>query len=155
MADYSIEVHNGAVAVDSDVHLSGLDDVRTSTTIAGETTLHSDSSLTANTDARLSVEPVELASTATVGVDLQPVAVDTCLRIELAPPPPTVVRTPWTSRLGFTWLGVEVLAVSVSGEVRTHVEPAPRTPQTLGTVERHGHEAAPPLTTGVTVRLGP
>lgn len=155
MADYSIEVDNGPVVVDSDVHLSGLDDVRTSTTIAGETTLHSDSSLTANTDARLSVEPVEVASSATVGVDLQPVAVDTCLRIELAPPPPTVVRTPWSSRLGFTLLGVELLAVSVSGEMRTHIEPAARSPQTLGTVEQHGHGTAVQPSSGVTVRLGP
>jgi hypothetical protein len=139
MADFSVDVHNGGVAVDSAVVVKGLDNVKS------DTTVHSDSKVTA--DGKLTSNSVVKAdSTATVGVDLQPVAVDTCLRIELAPPPPTVLRTPWTSTFGLSWLGVELVALTFSGELRNYVEPAPKTPQVLGTIEQ-----AP----GLTVRIDP
>lgn len=136
MADVSVDVHNGGVAVDSELVVKGLDHVVTDSKLASTSKLDS--------TGRVTIDP--LSSTAAVGIDLQPVAVDTCVRVELAPPPPTVLRTPWSSRIGLSWWGVELVAVCFSGEVRNHLEPAPRTPQVLGTVEQHP---------GVTVRLGP
>ena len=59
-------------------------------------------------------------------MDLEPVAVDSCVRIELAPVAPTVVRSPWEQRVGFSLFGVELAAISWCGESTTYVEPAAR-----------------------------
>lgn len=155
MADVSVDVHSDGVAVDSEVVVKGLDDIRAETTLHSDGTVTAVTTLSADSTARLAVEPLAVTSAATVGVDLQPVAVDTCLRIELAPPPPTVVRTPWESRLGLSWFGIELVAVSFSGELRSQVEPAARLPQLLGTVEQVGHRGPTEPAAGVTVRLGP
>src|SRR5436305_12801261 len=96
MADYSFD-QNLSGSVISDVSLEGRNDMSitlaggTTTTLAGENTIHS--------DTKIAVEPVTLnplTTTATITlepvnstIDLRPVAVDSCVRLELAPLPPT------------------------------------------------------------------
>jgi hypothetical protein len=144
MADYSIDttifggspVH-GDVTADVTSTLAGLDDMKLTlaggetatlaggltTTLAGENTIHSDATIT--------LQPVTTTSTVnstssvdtTSSVDLKPVALDTCVRLELAPPPPTEVTTPYEQQWAWSVLGFELFAITVRGCTSTHVRP--------------------------------
>lgn len=133
MADYSINT-NLSGAVNSDVTadvtstLAGLDAMNltlaggTTTTLAGENTV--------NTDSKVALAPVTTTSkvdSASV-IDLRPVALDSCVRLELAPPPPTEVCTPYEQQWSWSVLGLEVFAVTVRGRTSTHVRPVPTGP---------------------------
>ena len=61
-------------------------------------------------------------------VDVRPVAVDSCVRLELAPPPATEVSTPYEQQWSWSVLGLEVFAVTVRGRTSTHVRPVPGGP---------------------------
>jgi hypothetical protein len=132
MADYSIDTTiNGGTPLHTDVTagvtstLTGLDDMKLTlaggetatlaggltTTLAGENTVHSDATIT--------LAPV----TTTASVDLKPVAVDTCVRLELAPPPATEVTTPYEQRWCWSVLGLELFATTVRGSTSTHIRP--------------------------------
>jgi hypothetical protein len=127
MADYSINT-NLSGAVNSDVTadvtstLAGLDAMNltlaggTTTTLAGENTV--------NTDSKVALAPVTTTSTVNSAVDLRPVALDSCVRLELAPPPPTEVCTPYEQQWSWSVLGLELFAVTVRGSTSTHVRPA-------------------------------
>jgi hypothetical protein len=127
MADFSIDT-NLSGAVNSDVTadvtstLAGLDAMNltlaggTTTTLAGENTV--------NTDSKVALAPVTTTSTVNSAVDLRPVALDSCVRLELAPPPPTEVCTPYEQQWSWSVLGLELFAVTVRGSTSTHVRPA-------------------------------
>lgn len=136
MADYTIDttVFGGStlshdVAADVTSTLTGLDDMNltlaggTTTTLAGENTVHSDATLT--------LEPVTTTSSVTTSstvdtsnsVDLKPVAVDTCVRLVLGPPPATEVCTPYEQTWGWSVLGLELFALTVRGSTTTHIRP--------------------------------
>jgi hypothetical protein len=117
------------VTADVTSTLAGLDDMKltldggTTTTLAGENTVHSDAKLTldpvtttSSLDSRSSVE-------STSSVDLKPVAVDSCVRLELAPPPATEVRTPYEQQWSWSVLGLELFAITVRGSTSTHIRP--------------------------------
>jgi hypothetical protein len=114
-----------------DVDLKGLDDMKlnvgggTTTTLAGGAKIDSDTKVT--------LEPVTTTST----IDLEPVAVDSCVRLELGALPATDVHTPYRQRWAIEILGIELMALKVSGETTTSVRPARRTGTVLG-IETHG-----------------
>lgn len=122
MADYSFDHHHSG-QLGSDVVLGGLEDMSltldggTTTTLAGQTTstVASDSTVT-----------------------LHPVAVDSCLRLDFAPLPPTRIDTPYEQRWAISVLGLELLALSVCGRTSTEVRPAPRRPVVVGSEEHRG-----------------
>lgn len=128
MANYTIKTSvvgpvTSDVTADVTSHLDGLDDMSltlgggTTTTLAGENTVHS--------DATVALEPVTTTSTVDTSssLDLKPVAVDSCVRLELAPPPATEVATPYEQRWGWSVLGLEVFAITVCGRTSTHIRP--------------------------------
>ena len=143
MADFSVNTNihggpigpvTGSVLADVTSELTGLDNMQltvaggTTTTLAGENTVHSDATLTlapVTTTSTIDLRPV--TTTASVGttssVDLKPVAVDSCVRLELAPPPPTEISTPYETTWSWSVLGLELFALSVSGRSSTHVRP--------------------------------
>lgn len=143
MADFSVNTNihggpigpvTGSVLADVTSELTGLDNMKltvaggTTTTLAGENTVHSDATLTlapVTTTSTIDLKPV--TTTASVGttssVDLKPVAVDSCVRLELAPPPPTEISTPYETTWSWSVLGLELFALSVSGRSSTHVRP--------------------------------
>ena len=163
MADYSVEVdHAGAMSVTAGLlGLDGMDTtvhvpetVRTEATVHVPETVRTDATVhvpgTVRTDATVHVpEPVNVAST----VDVRPLAVDQCLRIQLAPLPPTRVRTPWEQRFALRVLGVEWFSATISGESSTYVEPAPRHP-VVAPADTPGPSAAAPGDRGIVLRLG-
>jgi hypothetical protein len=118
------------------------------TTVSGGNTFSSDvaadvtARLTGLDDMRLTLEPMTTSSTATTtsrvdsassldttsSVDLKPVAVDTCVRLELGPPPATEVCTPYEQTWGWSVLGLELFAVTVRGSATTHIRPEHHNP---------------------------
>jgi hypothetical protein len=135
VADYSVSMTDQiSGSLLQDVDLKGLDNMKlnlgggTTSTLAGGAKIDS--------DATVRLEPVTTTST----VNLEPVAVDSCVRLELGALPATDVHTPYQQRWALEILGVELVALKVSGETTTSVRPARRTGTVLD-IERHsaGH----------------
>ena len=141
MADYTIDTTVfGGTTFSSDVTadvtstLTGLDGMNltlaggTTNTNNGENTVHTDSTITLQP---VTLEPVTTTSTvnttssvdSTSSVDLKPVAVDTCVRLELGPPPATEVCPPYEQTWGWSVLGLELFAITVRGSTTTHIRP--------------------------------
>lgn len=143
MADFSVDTNihggpigpvTGSVLADVTSELAGLDNMKftlaggTKTTLAGENTVHSDAELTlapVTTTSTIDVKPVTTTASVdtTSNFDLKPVAVDSCVRLELAPPPATEISTPYETTWSWSVLGLELFALSVSGRTSTHVRP--------------------------------
>ena len=138
MADITIDstVFGGTTfAADVTSTLAGLDDM--SLTLAGGTTNTNNGENTVHGDATLTLEPVTTTSTVNTTssvesssdvtssstVDLKPVAVDTCVRLELGPPPATEVCTPYEQTWGWSVLGLELFSLTVRGTLTTHIRP--------------------------------
>ena len=130
MADYTIDstVFGGStlshdVAADVTSTLTGLDNMNL--TLAGGTTNTNNGENTVHSDATITLEPVTTTSTVdtTSSVDLKPVAVDTCVRLVLGPPPATEVSTPYEQTWGWSVLGMELFALTVRGSTTTHIRP--------------------------------
>lgn len=128
MANYTIKTSvvgpvTSDVTADVTSHLDGLDDMSltlgggTTTTLAGENTVHS--------DATVALEPVTTTSTVDTSssLDLKPVAVDSCVRLELAAPPATEVATPYEQQWSWSVLGLELFSITVRGSTSTHIRP--------------------------------
>lgn len=148
MADYTIDTtvfggntFSSDVTADVTSSLTGLDAMKL--TLAGGTTNTNNGENTLHSDARITLEPVTTTSTVnttsslesssdvtsnsnvatTSSVDLKPVAVDTCVRLELGPPPATEVCTPYEQTWGWSVLGLELFALTVRGSSTTHIRP--------------------------------
>lgn len=142
MADYTIDTtvfggntFSSDVTADVTSTLTGLDDMKL--TLAGGTTNTNNGENTVHSDATITLEPVTTTSTVTTTssidstsdvtssstVDLKPVAVDTCVRLELGPPPATEVCTPYEQTWGWSVLGLELFALTVRGSSTTHIRP--------------------------------
>ncbi len=177
MADYSFDTHlSGSIASDvaADVTLGGLNDIKV------DSKLGSDSKVVANvtsdgklatdskvkTDSAVSTDSKVKTDSAvstdskvatTSNVDLAPVAVDSCVRVELGPLPPTQVSTPWEQRFGLSVLGVELVAWTVAGRTATTVMPVTPEPRIIGSIEQ-GHVVHHPHDSdehpGLRIRLG-
>jgi hypothetical protein len=142
MADYTIDstvfggnTFSSDVTADVTSTLTGLDNMEL--TLAGGTTNTNNGENTVHTDSTVTLEPVTTTSTVdttsrvdsassvdtTSSVDLKPVAVDTCVRLELGPPPATEVCTPYEQTWGWSVLGLELFAITVRGSTTTHIRP--------------------------------
>lgn len=146
MADFSIDTSvigpvTSDVTADVTSTLTGLDNMKL--TLAGDNTVHSDATITlepvTTTSTTASTTTSSLDTTARVdtnsqvdttsrvdsasAIDLRPVAVDSCLRLELAPPPATEVCTPYEQQWSWSVLGLELFAITVRGNTSTHVRP--------------------------------
>ena len=147
MADYTIDTtvfggntFSSDVSADVTSTLTGLDDMRL--TLAGGTTNTNNGENTVHTDSTITLEPVTTTSTVNTtsrvdsassvdtrsSVDLKPVAVDTCVRLELGPPPATEMCTPYEQTWGWSVLGLELFAITVRGSTTTHIRPEHRGP---------------------------
>jgi hypothetical protein len=141
MSDYSVDVTNSGT-VGADVTIEGLDNISVDSTVTLQPLTSTVTLEPLTTTSTITLEPLTstVTSSSSVDFDLEPVAVDSCVRVELAPLPPTRLRTPWEQRVGMSVLGVELLAVTWRGETQSIVEPAPRRPLLLGMVDEHDHE---------------
>lgn len=141
MADYSFDqILSGTVGANVNSTLSGLDNMKTTlaggitSTLAGETTHHTDAAITlapvsTSSDVRLELEPISASVDSTV--DLKPVAVDSCVRVVLGQLPPTDVRTPYEQTWSWAVFGTELFSVTVRGETVTHIGPGHSRPHVI------------------------
>jgi hypothetical protein len=133
MAD--IDVHYDPISVTSGpvtVDIKGLNDAKT------KITLETPQPLKAETKSELAVtQPIKTESKFDITtsqpikaenkaeLDVKPLAIDQCLRLSLAPLPPTCLRFPSQQKLGLTLFGVEIVGLSYSGESQVLIcEPA-------------------------------
>jgi len=136
MADVTIDstvfggnTFSSDVTADVTSSLTGLDDMKL--TVAGGTTNTNNGENTVHSDATITLEPVTTTSAVTTTsnvdttsrLDLKPVAVDTCVRLELGPPPATEVCTPYEQTWGWSVLGLELFALTVRGSSTSHIRP--------------------------------
>ncbi|KQU65328.1 hypothetical protein ASD62_09765 [Phycicoccus sp. Root563] len=147
MADYTIDTtvfggntFTSDVTADVNSTLAGLDDMKL--TLAGGTTNTNNGENTVHTDSAITLAPVTTTSTVnttsrldsassvdtTASVDLKPVAVDTCVRLELGPPPATEVCVPYDQQWSWSVLGLELFAITVRGSTTAHIRPEHRGP---------------------------
>jgi len=96
-------------------------------------------------------------------LDLKPLAIDQCLRISLAPLPPTYMRFPTHQQIGLTLFGVEIVGLRFSGESQVLVcEPAKDphiawgdiTPASPPPQRKQESVPAAPNVDGLRIRLG-
>ena len=146
MADFTVDstVFGGNTFVaDVTSNLAGLEDMKL--TLAGGTTNTNNGENTVHSDATVTLQPVTTTSTVRADVDttlksdstlsatsavdtrssldLKPVAVDTCVRLELGPPPATEVCMPYDQQWSWSLLGLELFAISVRGSTTAHIRP--------------------------------
>ncbi|MFB0610965.1 hypothetical protein [Aurantiacibacter poecillastricola] len=127
-----ITVNSGPIAIG----INGLDDIRIRYPDPIQTDADVDAELRLRipdpirTDGKLRFDSAsELTSRSDVNasVDLQPVVLDQCLRLSLAPLPPTRICLPSRQRVSLSLFGVEVVGVTLEGEARVDVTDLPRT----------------------------
>ncbi len=170
MADVSVDVSNSGT-LGADVTIDGLDDIKVDSTVTVKPLSSTVTLEPLTTTSTITLEPTTstVSTSSSVDFDLEPVTVDSCVRVELAPLPPTRVRSPWEQRIGMTVFGIEVLGLTWCGEAETYLEPAPRRPLIAGVVDQHrddhddhehhesdqhsGHQPGPGQ--GVVVRVRP
>jgi hypothetical protein len=151
----SITASSGPVTVD----VTGLNDIKLAVTqpITTDATatlkvpdpITTDSTLTLvvpdpiKTDSSLTFtipEPIRTDSRAEI--DLQPIALDQCLRLSLGPLPLTRICLPNRQRIGLTVFGVEVLGLTLDGEAQVLVGEPHRQAHVIGPGEQHfDHDA--------------
>jgi hypothetical protein len=129
--------------VAADVTLGGLNDIKVDSKLGSDSnvvaTVNSDGKLATDSKVKSDSSVSTDSKVATTSnVDLAPVAVDTCVRVELGPLPPTRVSTPWEQRFGLSVLGYELIAWTVSGRTATTIAPVTPEPRIVGAIE-HGH----------------
>jgi hypothetical protein len=74
-------------------------------------------------------EPIRTQADSTIGLDVRPLVMDLCFKVEFGRPPPTCIRKPYHHHFGITLFGLEVLGFDFSGESRTIIGELPHTPQ--------------------------
>lgn len=141
MADISVSMTDQiSGTLISDVDLKGLDNVKVNlgggvkTELAGGTTTTLAGEVKVDSDTHLKVDPLTTSSK----VDLEPVTVDSCVRLELGALPATDVHTPYEQRWALEVLGVELMAFKLSGATTTSVRPVRH--GTVFDIERHENE---------------
>jgi hypothetical protein len=149
MADFSVDSNVFfATPITANVtsHLAGLDTMGltlgggTTTTLAGATTINSNVDLQPVTStATVTLTPLttdsKFVTDSTVrtssAIDLEPVAVDSCVRVELGPLPATELCTPYEQNWSFSLFGVELFSIGLSGTSRTQLRPGSHGPAVL------------------------
>ena len=72
----------------------------------------------------LKIEPLKVDTDSKI--DVKPLAIDTCTTIKLAPLPPIRVEQPYSTRFGFTYMGMELFGFTMSSKSATFVSSPPK-----------------------------
>lgn len=136
MAD--IDVNYDPITVNSGpvtVGINGLDDIRirypdpiqTDSDVDAALTLRIPDPIQTNSTVRLdSASEINTKSDVNASVDLQPVVLDQCFRLSLAPLPPTRICLPSRQRVSLSVFGIEVVGITLEGEARVDVTDLPK-----------------------------
>lgn len=77
-------------------------------------------------------QPVVTDNRNRMELDVKPVVMDLCLKLDIGKVPPTRIRQPYNLHFGFTWLGLELLGFNFYGESQTIVEANDPGPKVVG-----------------------
>jgi len=84
-------------------------------------------------------DPIVMQNTSNMGLDIRPMVMDFCFKIEFGRPPPTCIRQPYQHHFGITLFGVELLGFNLAGETRIVIEEPAKQPQVAWGGEEHRH----------------
>ena len=86
-------------------------------------------------------EPIvtESNSTNRMSLDVQPLVIDTCTKIEFGRLPSTCIRQPYNKHFGITLFGIEIMGFTMSGEEQIIIQDLPEKPKVVW----GGEQAAP------------
>jgi hypothetical protein len=91
----------------------------------------------------MEIKPIVMTNNSNVGLDVKPVQLDFCLKLDFGAPPPMCVRMPYSHHFGITLFGVELLGFNFSGESQTILDELPKRPQVAwGGAKPHKHAHA-------------
>ena len=77
----------------------------------------------------MEIKPIVMTNNSNVGLDVKPVQLDFCLKLDFGAPPPMCIRMPYSHHFGITLFGVELLGFNFSGESQTIMDELPKRPQ--------------------------
>jgi hypothetical protein len=77
----------------------------------------------------MEIKPIVMTNNSNVGLDVKPVQLDFCLKLDFGAPPPMCVRMPYSHHFGITLFGVELFGFNFSGESQTILDELPKRPQ--------------------------
>lgn len=167
LGDISVSLEGGDEPLDIDLSVDMLDPT---ITFQGGTPIATDSTINVpdpvrmenkleggepiRTDLSLDVKPLAAA------IDVKPVVADLCFTIGVSNLPATSISAPFSTHLGLTLFGVEVVGLSVAGNNVVRIEPLPTPPSVVhggtGVVRHHhrgsGHRATA-AASGLNIRL--
>lgn len=84
------------------------------------------------TESRFAVtEPIVSQNTSNIGLDVRPMVMDLCFRLEFGDFPPTCIRQPYRHHFGITFFGMEILGFNFAGESQTIIENIARKPHVV------------------------
>jgi hypothetical protein len=131
-------------------------------TIPEPVRLITDSTLTSNSNI-ISDSQVRANTQSAIALDVRPLTLDVCMKLEFGRLPPTCIRQPYKHHFGITLFGVEMIGFNFAGESRIVVEdvhPAPHVvwggEQAVHHPHEHhqrGHPHAQPENGGLHIRL--
>jgi hypothetical protein len=158
-----ISVVSGPVTVD----VQGLDNTKNTITLETPQPLKSETAIglavtqPIETDSKFEFStPQPLRAESKAELDVKPLAIDQCLRISLAPLPPTCIRFPIHQQIGLTLFGIELIGLRFSGESQVLICDAPKDPHIAwGEVSAASRPERPddallPVSDGLRIRLG-
>jgi hypothetical protein len=90
--------------------------------------LNTDSDLTSNSTIT-SDSQIRAQTESGIALDVRPLTMDVCLKLEFGRLPPTCIRQPYKHHFGITLFGVEMLGFNFVGESRVVVEDVRPAPQ--------------------------
>jgi hypothetical protein len=85
--------------------------------------------ISADLNTTMDIKPIQLSND--IDLDIRPVVMDLCFKLEFGGPPPTCIRQPYNHHFGITLFGMEVLGFNFAGESRIIVDELPKKPQVV------------------------
>lgn len=150
---------NGLEDINVDFELSVPDPIVTQSTANANITTNNGLTLSVPEPIRLETD-ASLDSTSGINLDIQPLTLDVCMKMEFGKLPPTCIRQPYKHHFGITLFGVEMIGFNFVGESRTVIEDVQAAPHVVWGGEQavhhhhdHGHHHAKPDDGGLRIRL--
>ena len=114
-----------------------------------------------STDSKIAItEPIVSQNTSNIGLDVRPMVVDLCFKLDFGEFPPTCIRQPYQHHFGVTFMGMELFGFNFAGESQIIIENIPKKPRVLPgqhhVAAKHNNRTQPKRDAGrgLRIRLG-
>jgi hypothetical protein len=91
-------------------------------------------------DTTMELKPIQFSSD--IDLDVKPVVMDFCFKLDFGGPPPTCIRQPYSHHFGVTLFGMEILGFNFAGESQVIIDELPKRPQIAWGSEKAAHHHA-------------